>query len=154
MKAFLFVVLLTHMYSAKPFVPEAWFETGIAILPADFAPKDTKGEDAVQKTDQVLVVADGVGSWVDTEGAKPDRFSKFLCKSVKDEHLKNDKITARDLLELGCLKAEEQFVGSASAVIVKLDKNEHEQEKFVQTMSTAQLGDPGYSIFRTIEAIG
>lgn len=46
------------------------------------------GEDAIFTSDNVLVVADGVGGWAD-HGIDPGLYSKMLCKLIGEKVKKN-----------------------------------------------------------------
>lgn len=79
------------------------------------------GEDAMYTSDNILVVADGVGGWAD-QGVDPGLYSKKLCQIIgrKVEKSLNEYINDPQKL-LGEAVKENKEVGSTTVCILSLN---------------------------------
>ena len=93
------------------------------------------GEDAFVASENLLVVADGVGGWA-KQGVDPGLFSKSLVSNIKNFYEKQPEKGLKDILALSVLKTKE--IGTSTATLVSL-KND--------TLKTANLGDSSYVIY-------
>jgi len=87
----------------------------------------------------MLSVCDGVGGWGDV-GVDPGKFSKQLCTSIGYLYQLNPRMTLKEIL-VEAVK-QNKNVGSSTAVLAKLEPGKEGK------MSTCNLGDSGYLIFR------
>ncbi|KAG7370522.1 stage II sporulation protein E SpoIIE [Nitzschia inconspicua] len=127
------------------------------IIPHD-AKKFRGGEDAAATTDQLLVVADGVGGWAN-RGVNPGLYSRLLTKTIvelfeqenRDSNNKNKKKNDNNtplqnddflvnIVDKANHHAAEQHLGSATCTVVQLVGPNQ--------LKTLNIGDSGYSIHR------
>ena len=59
------------------------------------------GEDAADSSDNILVVADGVGGWADW-GVNPGIFSGYLTRYLVDQSQDDPAMEPKDLLIAAC----------------------------------------------------
>jgi len=59
------------------------------------------GEDAADSSDNILVVADGVGGWAD-RGVNPGIFSGYLTRYLVDQSQDDPAMEPKDLLIAAC----------------------------------------------------
>jgi len=111
------------------------------IIPHD-QKKHRGGEDAAT-SDQLLVVADGVGGWAN-KGVNPGLYSRLLTKTIvemfeKDKE-KQSPLSLSEIVEQANQYAASQHLGSATCTAVRLTGP--------NTLQTLNIGDSGYSIHR------
>ena len=104
--------------------------------------RDKGGEDAWLAQDNLLVVADGVGGWIQ-HGIDSGLYSKQLVRDIKAYYDKNNAKELREVL-VESVKANTN-TGSTTCVLAKFDTTRHDYLK------TTNLGDSGYIIFRPDE---
>lgn len=98
------------------------------------------GEDAYVSREDLLVVADGVGGWIEV-GVDPGLFSKALVRVIEELYLKNRTATLKSMLIQAVQRV--RHTGSSTAVLAAMDVVNHQV-----IMRTCNLGDSGYVIFR------
>ena len=116
------------------------------IIPHD-QKKHRGGEDAAATSDQLLVVADGVGGWA-SKGVNPGLYSKLLTKTIVDlfeekkkiQQSSDDKKFLVELVHQANHIAAGQHLGSATCTTVQLTGP--------NKLQTLNIGDSGYSIHR------
>jgi protein phosphatase PTC7 len=119
----------------------AYFVHKTVIIPHDDK-KHRGGEDAASTSPQFLVVADGVGGWVQ-RGVNPGLYSKLLTKSVMELGERNTTLSLTEIVHAANWLAADQHLGSATCTTLKLTgKN---------TIQALNIGDSGYSIHRRNE---
>jgi len=122
------------------------------IIPHDDK-KFRGGEDAASHstTDDMLVVADGVGGWAN-KGVNPGLFSRKLTQTITGKYgalteaqkrEKVDDAVFKQLLHVSNHEAAAAHLGSATCTVVRL--------KDARTLQTLNVGDSTYSIHRRIE---
>ena len=87
----------------------------------------------------MLSVCDGVGGWGELD-VDPGLFSKFLCRTMGELYDADPSLSLKEILVEAVKRNKNK--GSSTAVLVKLESLR------VGTMSTCNLGDSGYMIFR------
>ena len=116
----------------------AYFEYKTVIIPKDEA-LHRGGEDSADASETYLVVADGVGGWIN-QGINPGLFSAELTKTAVSEYEKTrGKNTPVSYIDYACKTASNKFTGTATITTLTL-KSDHE-------IWGANLGDSGYSLF-------
>jgi protein phosphatase PTC7 len=118
----------------------ARFNHGAYMIP-HHEKRDKGGEDAYVSSDELIVVADGVGGWSQM-GIDPGLFSKALVKFIEEEFKKNPKGSLKQFLINAV--ARNRHIGSSTAVLATMDV----KDDGVVAMRTCNLGDSGYVIFR------
>jgi protein phosphatase PTC7 len=125
------------------------------IIPHD-QKKHRGGEDAAATSDQLLVVADGVGGWAN-RGVNPGLYSKLLTQTIVEMYEKElgsskssqNGVSSDRLMEIvdkANHLAASEHLGSATCTVVQL-VGPH-------TIQTLNIGDSGYSIHRRTAAPG
>ena len=125
---------------AKASNPDTFFQTKTVIIPKD-ASIERGGEDSADNAERLICVADGVGGWIN-RGVDSGLFSRALTQAVIDVHEADKSAPPKDLLKYGCQSATDTNMGSATAIVLKLDG---------LVIESAQLGDSGFSVFRAGE---
>ena len=125
---------------AKASNPDTFFQTKSVIIPKD-ASIERGGEDSADNAEKLICVADGVGGWIN-RGVDSGLFSRALTQAVIDVHESDKSAPAKELLKYACQSATDTNMGSATAIVLKLDG---------LTIESAQLGDSGFSVFRAGE---
>lgn len=117
-----------------------YFVVGKTLNPK-FEKRYKGGEDAlvISEDHRMLSVCDGVGGWGDV-GVDPGKFSKQLCASIGYLYHLNSHMSLKEIL-VEAVKRNKN-VGSSTAVLAKLETGVEGK------MSTCNLGDSGYLIFR------
>lgn len=117
-----------------------YFSVGKTLNPK-FEKRFKGGEDAlvISKDSRFLSVCDGVGGWNDV-GVDPGLFSKYLCVTMGELYDVDPKMTLKNILVEAVKKNPHK--GSSTAVLVKLEADRSGR------MTTCNLGDSGYMIFR------
>jgi serine/threonine protein phosphatase PrpC len=116
----------------------AYFEYKTVIIPKDVN-KHRGGEDSADSNETLLVVADGVGGWINS-GINPGLFSLELTKIAVSEYEKTGgKNTPVNYIDYACKTAAAKKTGTATITTLTL-KSDHE-------IWGANLGDSGYSLF-------
>ena len=106
------------------------------------AKKAKGGEDAASITDNIVIVADGVGGWADS-GVDPAKFPRMLmsnmdkriAREVDDEYIEDPTRLLIDAME------ETREKGSSTCVILTLDKH-------YPFLRTSNIGDSAYLLLR------
>ena len=119
----------------------AFFVHKTVIIPHD-EKKYRGGEDAAATSSHLLVVADGVGGWANSN-VNPGLYSRLLTKSVVDLGTKNTSMPLMELVHAANWIAADQHLGSATCTTLKLTGKD--------TIQTLNVGDSGYSIHRKDE---
>jgi protein phosphatase PTC7 len=95
----------------------AYFYHGEFMIP-HFEKRNKGGEDAYVSNENLLIVADGVGGWVE-QGIDPGLFSKLLVKNIDEEYRKNPSNTLKNML-IEAVKRD-HHIGSSTAVLAAFD---------------------------------
>jgi len=106
------------------------------------------GEDASYLSENLIVVADGVGGWND-EGVDPSLWSKALCRIIgeKYEQYNSNPYTkyhfSESILKMFLIESckENKHIGSSTCCLMLLDK-------LNKSLYTCNIGDSGYLILR------
>ena len=125
---------------AEAFKKAPYFTFGYTINPK-FEKRFKGGEDALvfSKDSCMLSVCDGVGGWGDLD-VDPGLFSKFLARTMGELYDANPNLSLKEILVEAVKK--NKNIGSSTAVLVKLESQR------AGIMSSCNLGDSGYMIFR------
>jgi protein phosphatase PTC7 len=126
--------------TAESLFKPPYFVVGKTLNPK-FEKRYKGGEDAlvVSKDRRMLSVCDGVGGWGELD-VDPGLFSKHLCQTMGDLYDSEPEKSLKEILVEAVKR--NKHMGSSTAVLVKLDSKKHGK------MSTCNLGDSGYMIFR------
>jgi len=118
--------------------PIPYFEHKTVIIPHDDK-KFRGGEDAAATSPSHLVVADGVGGWVN-KGVNPGLYSKLLTKTILDIASKDPSTPLVQVVDTANWIASKAHKGTATCTALQI--------KGPNTIKTLNIGDSGYSIHR------
>ena len=110
--------------------------------------RDKGGEDAFISNGSLMVVADGVGSWI-LLGVDTGLFSKHLVKNIEQEYHADSSQSLKQILTNSLNQTTE--VGSSTCIIAAL---EYLNDTKQVTLRTLNLGDSGLIVFRESSVIG
>ena len=119
-------------------VSKRFFRHGASLIPHK-SKAHRGGEDAFVADSKILVVADGVGGWIN-QGVDSGLFSKGLVQLVHKSHSENNAKELKNIL-VDAVKTN-KHIGTSTAVLAKFDTTRHD------VIKTTNLGDSGYVLFR------
>lgn len=110
--------IIGGLLSLASATPDAFFQSKTVIIPKDQSIKKG-GEDSADSSDNLLVVADGVGGWAEL-GVDSGKFSREVTKTVLQGWKQDKNLSTKELLLYGCNVATQLHTGSSTVVVLKL----------------------------------
>ena len=110
--------IIGGLLSLASAAPDAFFQSKTVIIPKDQSIKKG-GEDSADSSDNLLVVADGVGGWAEL-GVDSGKFSREVTKTVLQGWKQDKNLSTKELLLYGRNVATQLHTGSSTVVVLKL----------------------------------
>ena len=119
-----------------------YFHFGSKMIPHNDK-VDRGGEDAFYASEDLLVVADGVGGWA-KHGIDPGFFSRKLVSLVSEKHRENPLCDKKQAIYEACDEAEKLHQGSSTALVLEFVENTNK-------IRATNLGDCGYILMKMVD---